>query len=454
MKMDREETICIVGMGRSGEAAARLALRQGCRVRLLEQKDSAAVKEKAQILRVLGMDVLLGEHRPDMLEGVQRVVISPGVRADSEIFAWAQRRGIEALGEMEWSSRQFDGKVVAVTGTNGKTTTTALAAHLLNENGLSAAACGNIGTPLAQVILSGQVPQVAVAEVSSFQLETIRSFHPAISLFLNFTPDHLDRYADLEEYWQAKLRVFDNQGPGDWAVFHSDLQERLEPLLRSKGIRSVAFGWDPDKADILVSGQDVVWKEHGILFQRQDVPLLGNHNLENACAAAAAALLCGLESGAIAKAMRTFRAVDHRLQPVGQIGQVRFINDSKATNVDSLAVALKSFSEKVVLIAGGKHKNQDFSPLRTWIHQSVKTLVLIGEGAGRMTSQWEGAAEIIHAQTMQEAVEKAWQKAQPAGVVLLSPACASFDMFNDYEHRGREFVRCVAGLEEMKVAEV
>ena len=308
-------------------------------------------------------------------------------------------------------------------------------------------ACGNIGLPLAQVILSEQIPQVAVTEVSSFQLETIHTFHPAISVFLNFTPDHLDRHASLSEYWFAKLRLYRNQGKNDWALFHADLRERLEPLMESKNIHWATFGLDERSADVFVKGDALVWQGKGPLCDRRDVSLIGDHNLENACATAAVASLFGLQRSAISHAMRTFRPVDHRLQPIAQIGGVRFINDSKATNVDSLAVALKSFADKVVLIAGGRDKNQDFSPLRPLIAQKVKTVFLIGEGAEKMARQWQGASEILLAQDLKEAVIASWRKAQPSGEVLLSPACASFDMFRDYEHRGSEFIRCVGELD-------
>ena len=301
-------------MGRSGEAAARLALRSGLSVRLLEQRQDFLVREKASILRLLGIEVCLGAHRPEMLKDVSEIVVSPGVKATSEIFGWAQRAGIEAMGELEWSSRRFGGKLVAVTGTNGKTTTTSWIAHLLNESGISSVACGNIGLPLAQVILSGQIPQVAVTEVSSFQWETISRFHPEISVFLNFTPDHLDRHAGLQEYWLAKLRMYRNQGKDDWAIFHGDLRERLQPLMESKSIRWATFGMDGDKADVSVQEDSIVWRGKGVLCGRRDIHLIGNHNLENACAAAATASLLGLPGKSIAQAMQTFRPVDHRLQ--------------------------------------------------------------------------------------------------------------------------------------------
>ncbi len=439
--------LCVVGMGRSGEAAARLALREGHAVRLLERRDDEETVKKASILRLLGVEVLLGEHRQEMFKDVGEIVVSPGVPTSAEIFSWAAKAGIEVMGELEWSSRRFNGKLVAVTGTNGKTTTTALIAHLLNENGIPAVACGNIGVPLAQVILSDQIPQIAVIEVSSFQLETIHTFHPAVSIFLNFTPDHLDRHANLNEYWLAKLRMFKNQGAGDWALLHSDLSERLQALMESKRLNWATFGLDERKADVSIRDEMIHWKRKGSLCDRQDVGLIGDHNLENACAALATVALLGTRNTALGDSMRNFHPVDHRLQPIARIGGVRFINDSKATNVDSLAVALRSFPDKVVLIAGGRDKNQDFAPLRMLIQEKVKALVLLGEGAEKMAKQWEGTSEVVRVTNLQEAVRTSWQKAQPTGEVLLSPACASFDMFRDYEHRGKEFVRCVEALE-------
>lgn len=439
----------VVGMGKSGEAAARLALRSGRPVRLLERRQDPVTEEKAGILRALGIEVFLGPHAPGMLDGAEEIVVSPGVSAACPVFAWAREKGLPLAGEMEWASRRFDGKLVAVTGTNGKTTTTALIAHLLNENGVPAAACGNIGTPLAQVILSEQIPQIAVAEVSSFQLETVETFHPAVSLFLNFTLDHLDRHASLNEYWLAKIRMYKNQGRGDWALFHSDLADRLRPLMQAKNASFATFGADAEKADVSARGGAISWRGRGNLCGAKDVPLLGDHNLENACAAAAAAFICGLQSAGISRAMKTFRPVDHRLQTVAEISGVRFINDSKATNTDSLKVALRSFPERVVLIAGGRDKNQDFGPLRQLVQEKVKAAVLIGEGADKMASAWgDGNCKILRAGTLPEAVEAARREAQPAGVVLLSPACASFDMFRDYEHRGREFARCVEELKQ------
>ncbi len=444
--------IGVVGMGRSGEAAARLAMDNGLPVRLMERAQDAVAQQKAAVLRAMGADVRLGAHCPDMLEGLRQIVVSPGVPVSSQIFAWCRERGIPVAGEMEWASRQFEGRIIAVTGTNGKTTTTALLAHLLRENGISAEACGNIGLPLSQVLLSGQTPQYVVAEISSFQLETIETFHPAIALFLNFTPDHLDRHANLQEYWNAKIRLFMNQSRGDWALIHADLRDRLKPLLSAQSVAFATFGMAPG-ADIRLDDGALCWSRasEGPLCGRRDIPLMGDHNVENAAAAAAAAYLCGLAPEAIAKAMRGFRAVDHRLQPVGNVGAVRFVNDSKATNTDSLAVALKAFGEKVVLIAGGRHKNQDFSTLKALVQQKVASAVLIGEGAEKMQAAWQGAAPMQRAQDMRQAVEMAWIQAQNGGAsdtVLLSPACASFDMFRDYEERGRAFVQCVQTLAE------
>ncbi len=438
--------ICVVGMGRSGEAAVRLAIRLGHSVRLLEQREDATMQRKTANWVALGAEVFLGAHQTSMLQDVSEIVVSPGVSARSEIFAWAQSRGIPITGEMEWSAQRFSGKLIAVTGTNGKTTTTALIAHLLNENGVSAAACGNIGVPLSQVLLSEPAPQIAVAEISSFQWETARTLRPFLSVFLNFTPDHLDRHADMQVYLRAKLKMYQHQGAGDWALFHSDLRERLEPLMVSGGIAWATFGLDSRVSEIAPESpenEQIVWKGKGPLCRTSDVPLLGDHNTLNACAAAAAASLCGLTAPAISKAMQSFRAVEHRLQLVAQRDGVRFINDSKATNVDSLAVALRAFPEKVVLIAGGRDKHQDFSSLAPLIAEKTRAAILIGEGAPKMAQQWRGKTEILHAPSMQEAVQVAWNKAKPRGVVLLSPACASFDMFTDYEQRGREFVRCV-----------
>ncbi len=444
--------IGVVGMGRSGEAAARLAMKNGLPVRLLEHAQDAAAQQKAAVLRAMGAELRLGAHQPDMLEGLRQIVVSPGVPASSQIFAWCRARGIPVAGEMEWASRQFEGRIIAVTGTNGKTTTTALLTHLLRENGISAEACGNIGLPLSQVLLSGQTPQYVVAEISSFQLETIETFHPAIALFLNFTPDHLDRHPNLQDYWNAKIRLFMNQSRGDWALIHADLRERLKPLLSAQSVAFATFGMI-SAADIHPDDGALCWSRvsEGPLCGRRDIPLIGDHNVENASAAAAAAYLCGLSPEAIGKAMRSFRAVDHRLQPVGKVGAVRFVNDSKATNTDSLAVALKAFGEKVVLIAGGRHKNQDFSPLKALVREKVASAVLIGEGADKMLAAWQGATPMQRARDMRQAVEMAWGLAQSSGAadtVLLSPACASFDMFRNYEERGRVFVQCVQALAE------
>jgi UDP-N-acetylmuramoylalanine--D-glutamate ligase len=442
------ELLCILGMGRSGLAAARLALKQGKKVRVLESQE-AGFEEQERHLRHMGAEVMLGEHAQGMLKDTSVLVVSPGIPTTQPIFEWAKHGGVTVLGEMEWAARQFRGKLLGVTGTNGKTTTTALLAWLLNESGLSARACGNIGIPLSQILLEEPLIEIAVAEISSFQLETIRTLRPAVTVFLNFTPDHLDRHGTLQAYWTAKTRIFQNQGPGDWALIPAELKDRLAPLLQSRGISWASFGWDRD-ADIPLVGQEISWRGKGTLCRMGDIPLLGDHNKANAAAAAGVASLCGLSGGQIASAMKRFKAVEHRLQLVGTLGGVQFYNDSKATNAEALAVALKAMDEKVVLIAGGRDKRQDFFSLKPLIQRKVSAIVLLGESAEKMARQWEGAATMHPVSGMQEAVQVAWELARPQGTVLLSPGCASFDMFRDYEERGEVFARCVQQWREVQ----
>jgi UDP-N-acetylmuramoylalanine--D-glutamate ligase len=439
----------VAGLARSGSAIASVLAERG---ETVIGVDSGSPEEAAG-LEASGVEVSLGVDGTRQLDRARTLVKSPGVPQDAPVVKAARERGIEVTGEVELAWRLIPNAFCAVTGTNGKTTTTELIGHLYRTAGSPVAVAGNVGTPLASLAGVVDPDATVVCEASSFQLEDTDFFSPECAVFINLTPDHLDRHGTLENYLEAKLRIFANQGNDDIAVYNGDTEE-----LRGRDLggcaRLVRFcpaegeSADPDCELSLRDG--VIFAADEPLLRVEELQLLGSHNVENAMAAAAAALASGLPRDAVAEGLRSFPGVRHRLERVRERDGVLYVNDSKATNVASALAGIRSFEGGVRLIAGGRPKGESFAPLAPVLAERCVACYLIGEAAERMASELAPAAdagvEISEAGTLERAVEAAAGAAQPGEVVLLSPACASFDAFKDFEQRGDRFRELVEAL--------
>ncbi|HEV8473862.1 MAG TPA: UDP-N-acetylmuramoyl-L-alanine--D-glutamate ligase [Methylomirabilota bacterium] len=436
--------VTVVGLAKSGIASARLLAAAGADVRGTDAKPVATLGGEATALAALGVRLVDG---PGALEGAELVVVSPGVPLDGEQLAPARARLVPVIGELELAWRVLEADTIAITGTNGKTTTTALTGALLAEQARPVLVGGNIGTPLASHALDFPVDGLVVAEVSSFQLETTEAFQPRVAAVLNVTPDHLDRHRTFARYLDAKARIFVNQTSSDCAVLNAD-DEPTRGLAAHTRAHVVWFSRQrPLDHGVFVRDGWVVAKLNGhvdAICPVQEIRLRGQHNLENVLAAAACALWVGASVEGIRRAVGRFRAVAHRIEFVRDVAGVQFYNDSKGTNVASTIKALESFGERIVLIAGGKGKGQDFTPLADAARDRVAHAVVIGEDGGRVAAALASAGiRVTAAETLAGAIAAARAAAEPGDVVLLSPACASFDMFDNYEHRGDVFKRLV-----------
>ncbi len=426
-------------------AAARLLAGRGERVVGVD----SGRPEGAAGLAGAGVEVVLDTDGLAQLEGARTVVKSPGVPREAPVIAAALERGVEVVGELELAWRAIPNRFLAVTGTNGKTTTVELIGHLYRSAGEPVAVAGNVGTPLSS--LPGEIDPAAtiICEASSFQLEDTSEFAPECAVFLNFAPDHLDRHADLESYLAAKLRVFANQGNDDVAVYNAD-----EPALAGVDLggcaRRVAFcrGAAPD-CEVSLSGGTLFYDGEPLLAVTE-LGLLGEHNVANAMAAAGAALAMGLDRDAVREGLRSFAGVPHRLEPVREIDGVHFVNDSKATNVASAVVGLAAFEGRVHAILGGSEKGEPFAPLVEPLREHDAACYLIGATADRLATELApalaGGVELRRCADLERAVHEAAAAARPGELVLLSPACASFDQFDDFEQRGDRFREIVRGL--------
>jgi UDP-N-acetylmuramoylalanine--D-glutamate ligase len=400
-------------------------------------------------LQSRGARLALGGHDETLLRTADRVLVSPGVPLALPAIQAARSTGVPVWGEIEFASRHLKGKIIGITGTNGKSTTTTLTGLLLQEGGLDATACGNLGTPLIEMVEGDTESRTYVVELSSFQLEGIETFRPDIAVLLNVAPDHQDRYPDHAAYRAAKGRIFENQRAGDAAILNRDdpetfafapgLAARLSLFSRQERV------WDG--AD--VEGGQVVTRRNGKsrpILPLDAVPLVGVHNLENVLASVAVADACGVPPERMAETIRGFRGLPHRMELVGEMDSVRYYNDSKATNVAATARSLESFPSGVILILGGKDKGGDFAPLLPLIRRRATGLVLMGKARDAIASQLGEPVPTRKVQTMQEAVSAARELASPGQVVLLAPACASFDAYRNFEERGEDFKRRVAEM--------
>jgi UDP-N-acetylmuramoylalanine--D-glutamate ligase len=446
--------VLVVGLARTGQVVSVFAAGYGATVTATDEKPETELSEAAAKLRAAGIKLELGGHTPATFLEQDLIVLSPGVPAKLPALELARARGIPVWSEIELAWRLLRGKLVAITGSNGKTTTTALVAHILRTAGIPVLVGGNIGVPLLSLVESSADTSVTVAEISSFQLEAIEAFRPEIGVVLNLTPDHLDRHASFEEYAAAKMRLFANQLDRDAALLNADDPEITKRMpsrphiywfSRQKRVAEGAFVRD-GQIFFRAEGAEVP------LARRDQISLRGEHNVENVLAACAAAYLAGAAPAAIASGVQTFRGVEHRLEFVAEIGGVSFYNDSKATNVDAALKAIEAFPGPVLVILGGKDKGSPYTPLREPLQGRARLAILIGAAAEKIAAELAGAVPVEQAGTLDRAVGLAFERAQPGDTVLLAPACSSFDQFENYEQRGRVFKAAVAKLEHSSVA--
>ncbi len=454
----KDKRVLVVGLGKSGVASALFLKAQGARVTVSDTKTGDELHNEIPVLLDHGITVETGGHGERTFRGQDLIVVSPGVPVDAPPLLQARSAGGEVIGEVELAAQFLPGPIVAITGSNGKTTTTTLTGEILTAGGFPALVGGNIGTPAISLVERAKPESVIVLEVSSFQLETIRTFRPKVAVILNITPDHLDRHRTFEAYTDAKARILENQQGDDFAVLNADdptcvaMASRTRAQVfwfsRQKEVRQGA--WVRDGNIAFRDGE-----RQREIMQVSEIPLKGAHNLENALAAICAGALMGCEPEKIRQAVREFKAVEHRLEFVATIHGVEYYNDSKATNVDATIKALESFPANIHLILGGKDKGSDYSVLNDLLRQRVKRVYTIGAAAAKIESQivtsksgdsHRGHPEVVHAETLENALRKANAVAQPGDVVLLAPACASFDQFKNYEHRGQVFKEIVLAL--------
>jgi UDP-N-acetylmuramoylalanine--D-glutamate ligase len=441
----RGKKVLVFGAARSGIASARFLLDQGAIVALTDQKPLEKWTPEALALKDSGVGLLPGEPPSWLLDQLDLVIVSPGVPANIIPIRYAERAGAEVIGEVELAFRYLKGRVVAITGSNGKTTTTSLIGELLRDAGLVVQVGGNIGKPLIAMIESSRDDGWTVAELSSFQLETIKTFHPAIAVVLNVTPNHMDRYETFNDYAAAKHRIFINQTAEDVAVLNAD-----DPTVSSwaSGLRAKVFMFSVRREveqGVFLRGRELIFRGsegERSLLNVDEMKLRGLHNVENVAAASAAGIAAGASIESMNATVRRFDPVEHRLEFVTEIEGVKFYNDSKATSVDATLKALEAFAAecgKVVLILGGRGKKAPYAPLEPLIRAKVRKLVLIGEDAETIANELGESAPFERASDMKDAVSRSFSAAGKGDVVLLAPACASFDMFESFEHRGRVF---------------
>jgi UDP-N-acetylmuramoylalanine--D-glutamate ligase len=440
----RGRHILVFGLARSGLAAVRLLAGRGAKV------CGADEDEKIEIPPDLtSIETHLGPFRAEMLDGIDMVVVSPGIALGHPLFTAASAKNLDVIGELELAFRNSDSPVIAVTGTNGKSTTVAMIGAILNEDGRGAVVAGNTGTPFSSVVGEAEEGKIFVIEVSSFQLETTAWFHPACAGILNMTPDHLDRYENSEDYYDAKRRIIENLSPDDHFFYNAD-----DNLCRQVAGATVAIplpfslsGRVPGGV-YLDGGHLIKEKRDGteeIICDRNEIQVVGDHNVENALAAIAAVTPFDVPADSCHRALASFEGLPHRMEPVAESGGIAYFNDSKATNVDATVKSLAGLKSPVILIAGGYDKGGDYSRLLE-ISGVVRAIVTIGAAAGQIEEAVASEIRCVRASSMDEAVRRASDMAEAGWQVILSPACASFDMFDDFEHRGKVFRECVAEL--------
>ena len=445
----KNKRLLVVGLARTGVATALFGAAHGALVTATESRTEAEIGERVPQLRNAGVTLELGGHQEKTFLQQDLIVPSPGVPADFPLLLAARDKGITIWSEVELAYRFLHGTLVGITGSNGKTTTTALVEHILKTAAFPTMLAGNIGTPLISCVENTKRNTITVVELSSFQLELIETFRLSISLFLNLTPDHLDRHGSMNIYGAAKARIFENQTEEDAAILNADdhavtpyapARPRVYWFSRKQRVAQGAY----------LRGDDIVFRHEGAeetVLTRGEITLVGGHNLENVLAAVVAARLAGATAQAVAKGIRSFAGVEHRLEFVAEVNGVRYYNDSKATNVDATLKAIDAFPGRILIILGGKDKGSDYTVLQNPLREKAIFALLIGAASEKIEKQIAGSVVIERAGTLEKAVEIASHVARPDDVVLLAPACASFDQFENYEHRGRVFKQLVGALE-------
>jgi UDP-N-acetylmuramoylalanine--D-glutamate ligase len=447
--------VLVVGLGKSGVASALFLNARGAHVTVSDSKTEDQLREGIPILLDHGIAVETGGHGDRTFREQDLIVVSPGVPADAGPLIQARAQGETVIGEVELASQFLTGPIVAITGSNGKTTTTTLVGEIIAAGGFATVVGGNIGTPAVSLIMRVTPETVVVLEISSFQLETIQTFRPTVAVVLNVTPDHLDRHRTFEAYANAKARIFENQTSADFSVLNADDPTCVEMTRRTKA----QVFWFSRTKDV---NRGAYAKDGRVLFRDakaqheimlvSEIPLKGSHNVENVLAGVCVGMLMGCQPEQIRSAVREFKAVEHRLEYVATVRGVQYFNDSKATNVDATIKALESFPANIHLILGGKDKGSDYSVLNELIRKRVKRVYTIGAAASKIESHIAGA-DFVHAETLEAAVKRAAASASEGDIVLLAPACASFDQFNNYEHRGRVFKEIVHALASQERSE-
>jgi UDP-N-acetylmuramoylalanine--D-glutamate ligase len=441
--------VLVVGLARTGVATALFCAERNAKVTATEARPENALGDVPAKLREAGVTLELGGHMEKTFLAQDLIIASPGVPADDPFLMAARSNQITIWSEIELAHRFREGKLIGITGSNGKTTTTTLVHHVLANSGVEAILAGNVGTPLISVVEQTNARTVAVVELSSFQLELIERFRPDIGVLLNLTPDHLDRHKTMEAYAGAKARIFENQTELDAAVLNADdattvgyAPKKPQPFWfsRKQALKQGAYLKGEDIAVTYKGGEEFVMKA-------QEIPLAGAHNLENVLAAVMAARLAGVDAASIGKAVKTFAAVEHRLEFVAEIDGVKYYNDSKATNVDATLKALDAFPGRILIILGGKDKGSDYTVLQKRLREKAILALLIGAASDKIEKQIAGSVAIERAETIERAVDVASHAAQAGDTVVLAPACASFDQFQSYEHRGRVFKELVRQIQ-------
>jgi len=433
----------VVGMKKSGIATAEFLARRGDEVRATDLKPLGQLGEAGEVLNRLGIP--FAQQTDAVFEGCELIVTSPDVPNDLPALEAARGRGVRVIGEAELAGPFLKGRTIGITGSNGKTTTTSLTGHILREAGVPVQVGGNIGTPVTAMIASSRDDGWNVLELSSFQLETIAEFRAHIALALNVTQNHLDRHHTFENYAAAKGRLFETQRAGDFAVLNAEDAVCVSYAERTKA----AVQWFSSRRKVTPGASlcaDKLILDGQLLMTAGEIPIRGRHNIENVLAAAIAAARAGVGAEAIAGAVRTFRAVEHRLEFVRQVDGIDFYNDSKATSVDATLKALEAFDGNLWVILGGKDKGLDYTVLREPLAQKAHAALLIGAAAGKIASQLDGAVPLVDAHTLDAAIAYAVEKGRAGDTVLLAPACASFDQFRSFEHRGEVFKEIVSRL--------
>ena len=446
------KNIFVVGARKSGVYAALLAKKKGLNPFVSEISKDEEVEKFVELLEKENIPYEIGKHSFNKLDQFDTAVLSPGVPLNSEIVQALKEKSIPIIGEMEFAYEMSPKTaVVSITGTNGKSTTTALTGLIFEKSHFNSVYGGNLGTPYSELLVHNPEPDVAVLETSCFQLETIKEFHPKVAVFLNLTEDHLNRYKDMDEYFYYKKRIFENQNSTDFAILNYD-DEKVRKLADTIKSRPYFFSMESvPQRGVFVKNDKVVFKDEGteeVLFPINIIRLRGAHNIQNVLASVLSAKLMGVDNDSIKNAISTFAGLPHRLEEVREVNGVLYVNDSKATTPDSVIKALDSFDESIVLIAGGSSKNNDFSELAKHLNGKVRKLILIGETSADIANAAldEGYSDIVFASSLKEAVDIAQKVAKKGDVVLLSPGCASFDMFKDFEDRGDKFKQIVNAL--------